>query len=140
MFPCVGANQTLIGWQDGTTYGVDLVSTLNYQNNIDSVMIESEMMEIGTPLNPETIQTIQLNTPRQLLTGQTVRFNYRTGFDQDYTALPNGTFTSANNYDNGYKIPANIIGATRFLQLQVQMASTSDLTYSPEIRNIIVTP
>lgn len=138
---CVGSNQTLIGWQDGTTYGVDLVNTFNYQNNIGSVMVESPMMEIGTPLTPETIQTIQLNTPRQLLTGQTVTFNYRTGFDQDYTAItPYGSFTSANNQDGGYKIPLNEIGATRFLQLQMQMASTSDLTYSPEIRNIIVSP
>lgn len=137
---CVGANQTLIGWKDGSTYGVDLVSNTNYQNDIDAVSVESEMMEVGTPLTPETIQTIQLNMPRQLLPGQTVRFNYRTGFDQDYTPLTTGVFTSANNNDGGYKIVANAIGATRFLQLQMQMASTTDLTYSPELRNIIIAP
>lgn len=137
---CVGANQTLIGWQDGTSFGVDLVDTVDYQSDISNVMVESEMMEIGTPLTPETIQNIQFNTPRQLLVGQTVQFNYRTGFDQDYTPIIGGAFTSVNNVDGGYKIPLNAIGATKYLQLQIQMSSTSDLTYSPEIRNIIVSP
>ncbi len=133
---CIGANQTLIGWQDDNTFGVDLVSTTDFQNTIGSVAIESEMMEIGTPLDPDVIPNIQLNTPRQLKTGQSVAFNYRTGFDQDYVPLE--TFTVANNNDNGYKIVNNDIGPTRFLQLKVQMASTSDTKYSPEIRNIII--
>lgn len=137
---CAGMNQTLIGWQDGTSFGVDLVQTNTYQNVISNVLIESQMMEVGTPLNPETIQNIQLNTPRQLLKGQTVQFNYRTGFDQDYKPLPGGTFTSENNDDNGYKSTYNDIGATRFLQLQIQMASTDDTTYTPELRNIIISP
>lgn len=135
---CIDSNQTLVGWQDGTSYGIDIVSTLNFQHDIDAVMIESEMMEIGTPLNPETISNIQLNTTRTLIDGQAVEFNYRTGFDQDFQPLY--TFTSANNYDNGYKIPANAIGATRFLQLQVQMATVTYTETSPEIRNIIVAP
>ena len=136
MLRCIGSNQTLIGWRDNATYGIDLVSTTDYQNVAGNTAIESEMLEIGTPLQPETIQTIQLNTPRTLLTGQTVSFYWRTGFDQNYTFLE--SFTSANNNDNGYKIQKNDIGATRFLQLKVTMASTSDLTRTPEIRNIIV--
>jgi hypothetical protein len=138
MVKCLDSNRTFIGWQDGTAYGVDLVDTNAYQNDIGSVFIESEMMEIGTPFNPETIQTIQFNTPRQLMDGQTVRFNWRTGFDQDFTFLQD--FTSANNNDNGYKIALNSIGATRFLQLQVQMASTISTNYSPELRDIIIAP
>lgn len=130
--------QALISWKDNTSYGLDLVSFTDYQNNINEVAIESEMMEIGTPLEPETVQTIQMNCPRDLVAGQTVSFYYRTGFDQDYTLIE--SFTSANNNDNGYKIIKNQIGATRFLQLQVRMATTSTLTLTPEIRNIIVSP
>lgn len=136
---CVGANQVLIGWQDGTSYGVDLVSTDIFQSTLDNVMIESQMMEVGQPLTPETIQNFQLNTPRQLVEGQTVQFNYRTGFDQNYEPITGCTFTYLNNNDNGYKSTYNDIGATRFLQLQIQMESTVPI-YSPEIRNIIISP
>ena len=133
---CVGTNQTLIGWRDGNTYGVDLVSTTDYQNVIGNTAIESEMLEIGTPLSPETIQTFQMNCPRELVAGQTVSFYWRTGFEKDYTLLE--SFTSANNTDNGYKNINNEIGATRFLQLKLSMASATDQKTTPEIRNIIV--
>lgn len=136
MIRCIGFNQTLIGWKDGSSYGIDLVSPYNYQNEITAVMMESPMMEVGTPIKPTTIQLIQLNTTRELLTGQTVTFNYRTGFDKDYA--PIGSFTVNNNGDFGYKFTQSDIGQTRFLQLQIQMASTSDQTYSPEIRNVII--
>lgn len=133
---CIGTNKTLIGWRDNSTYGVDLVSATDFQNTIGNTAIESEIMEIGSPLSPETIQTIQMNCPRDLVAGQTVSFYWRTGFDQDYTLLE--SFTSANNNDNGYKIIKNDIGATRYLQLLVKMATVTTATKSPEINNIIV--
>lgn len=131
---CIGSNQILIGWKDNTTYGIDLISTTEYQNTIGDTAIESEMLEVGTPLTPTVIPSIQINTPRLLTAGQSIKVNYRTGFDQNYTTIQ--TFTSADN--PSYKITKNPIGSTRFLQLQLQMASTSDTTYSPEIRNVII--
>lgn len=131
---CIGANQSLIGWRDGSTYGIDLVSTTDYQNTIGNVAIESEMMEVGTPLDPDVIPTIQVNVPRPLITGQTITVNARSGFDQDYALVQ--SFTSADG--NSLKITKNAIDAVKFLQLQVQMASTDSVTTTPEIRNIII--
>ncbi len=139
---CLNSNQTLIAWQDNGTFGIDLVSTNNFQNDINTVFIESEMMEIGTPLQPATTQTIELNLPRGFLAGQVIRVNYRTAFDQDFVLLQSfnlaqdGLNTSQNN---GYKIAKNIIGATKFLQLQTQMVTAApNLIWSPELRTVII--
>lgn len=131
---CIGNNQTLIGWQDGTRFGIDLVSTSDFQNTIANVAIESEMMEIGTPLDPAVIPTIQVNVPRPLITGQTIQVNGRSGFEQNY--IPLQTFTSIDG--NSLKIVQNPLGAIKFLQLQLQMASTISVISTPEIRNTII--
>lgn len=139
---CLNSNQTLIAWRDGSnTYGIDLVSTNNFQNDISTVFIESEMFEIGTPVEPATPKNIQLNLPRLILAGQSIKVNYRTAFDQDFTTLQ--TFTTADGpntgQNSGYKITKHPIGATKFLQLQIQMATGSpNVIWSPELRNVIV--
>ncbi len=139
---CLNSNKTLIAWRDNNTFGIDMVSTNNFQNDISTVFIESEMMEIGTPLEPATAQTIQLNIPRAFLTGQEVRINYRTAFDQDFSLLESFTLAadgSNTGMNSGYKNTKNPIGATKFLQLQLQMATgTPNIIWSPEIRNIII--
>lgn len=135
---CIGSNKTLIGWQSAGDTGIDLVSTTDFQNDISTVLIESEMMEIGTPLEPATVQTIQLNLTRNLMTGQTIQVNYRTAFEQDWVALQ--TFTVAQDgASTGYKVVTNPIGATQFLQLQIQMATnTPNIISSPELRTVII--
>ncbi len=137
---CVGRNKVLIGWKDDTFgFGIDLVSDVNFLDNLDSVIIESEMMEIGSPLEPAVIQTIQANLTRLLAPSQIMQFNYRTSFDQDFTLLQ--AFTVAQDGANtGYKITKNPIDATKFVQIQLQMATgTPNETFSPELRNIIIT-
>lgn len=129
---------TLIAWQDGTGFGIDAVKIYDYQSDIADVIIESEMLEIGTPLDPGIVQNIQINLTRKLVTGQTITVNARTSFDQDFTLLK--TFDPATDGSStGYKITKNSIGATRFVQLQVRMATSgSSIQLTPEIRNIIL--
>lgn len=137
---CLSSNQTLIAWQDNTNFGIDRTEINNFQNNLGATFIESEMLEIGTPLEPATPQIFQFNLPRNLMAGQTIQVNYRTSFDKDFTPFPLGTFTTSNNgISTGYKIQQNPVGATRFLQIQIQMETGApSIIYSPEIRNIII--
>lgn len=130
---------TLIAWQDGTSFGIDAVKTYDYQQTIAEVAIESEMLEIGTPLDPGIVQNIQLNLTRKLIVGQTITVNARRSFDEDFFLLQ--TFDpSVDGSSTGYKVQKNKIGATRFVQLQVKMATSSGDTaeLTPEIRNIII--
>lgn len=152
IFP-LGNNRALISWSDATSglgapYGIDYIETNNYQNNASSVVIESEMIEVGTNLNPVTIGNLQFNLVRNLMVGQTISLYYRTAFDQDFTAisspdLTNGTITG-NGTQNTYSITVQQIGATRYIQFQIHMAtvpsgtSSTIATYTPQLRDFII--
>lgn len=136
----ISQNQMLIGWQDGINFGIDRTEYQNFQNDDKVVWIESEMIEIGTPLDPTVITTIQENIVRNLLLGQTVSVYYRNGFDQAYTLLE--TFNSADgdiNLNNSLKTTKNPMGPVKYLQLKLSMQTGgSNLAWTPELRNIIV--
>lgn len=129
----------LISWRDNSTYGIDVVEINNFQNNIVDVAIESEMLEIGTPLEPATVKDIQINLTRNLVAGQVLTVNARKSFDEDFVLVQ--SFNSVTDGSStGYKITKNAIGSTRFVQLQIQMATgaSTNRTLTPEIRNVII--
>jgi hypothetical protein len=139
----LNSNKILVAWRDGNnTYGIDMISTNSFQTDIGTVFIESEMMEIGTPLEPAVIQTVQLNFPRLFLEGQVARINYRTAFNQNFTQLQTftlGTDGPNTGQNSGYKNTTNPIGATKYVQFQIQMATNNtNIIWSPELRNVIV--
>lgn len=138
----VNQAQLLIGWYDGTNYGIDKTEYQNFQNDPNVVMIESEMMEIGTPLEPAVITTIQENIVRSLLAGQTVSVYWRTAFDQPYVLLESFDSTTGDiQINNSLKTTTNPIGAAKFLQISVEIATGgSNLAWTPELRNVIISP
>jgi hypothetical protein len=145
------SNSALISWADNSSgspvYGIDYIETNNFQSNSSTVLIESEMMEVGSPLSPVTIGNLQVNLVRKLMTGQTISVLYRTGFDQDFTSITsygfNGTFTG-DGTTNAYPITNHQIGPTQYVQFQIRMAtvtpgtSATIATYTPQLRNFIV--
>lgn len=133
--------QMLIGWFDGTNYGIDKTEYQNFQNDDSVVWIESEMFEIGTPLEPAVITTIQENIVRSLITGQTISVYWRSAYDQAYTLLETFDATDGDvQLNNSLKTVVNTMGAVKFLQLRISMATGgSNLAWSPELRNIIIT-
>lgn len=138
----VSQAQMLIGWYDGTNHGIDKTEYQNFQNDSSVVMIESEMMEIGTPLEPAVVTTIQENIVRSLLPGQTISVYWRTAFDQPYVLLDTFDSTTGNiQLNNSLKTTTNPIGAAKFLQISLDM-STSDpnLVWTPELKNTVVSP
>lgn len=154
IFPLTGGS-ALISWTDNNSgtvlYGMDYINfgstSTYYQNDIDTVIIESEMVEVGTPLNPVTIGNLQFNLVRNLMTGQTISLYYRTAFDQDFTLVKsygfNGVFTG-DGTTNQYSVTAHQIAATRYVQFQIHMAtvpSSTDAviaTYTPQLRDFII--
>lgn len=125
--------QLLIGWYDGTNYGIDQTNFLGYQDIEGDVYVESPMMEIGTPLTPAVIQNVQYNLVRNLMNGQEIDVYWRTGFDQNYTLFTQGTFVPLGVPGNpmipqtsptgGYQIVANSIGATRYIQILTEIST-----------------
>lgn len=118
--------------------GVGITSITDYPTGSTNIAIESPMFEIGTSLNPQAVNNIEILLVKKLATNQTIDVAYRTGFDQNYTTLASGSFTGDGTKDN-YKITKNEIGATRYLQLRIKMATALGIdTVSPELRNVII--
>lgn len=128
----------LIGWKDGSNYGIDITEAKKYQNDINTVWIESAMMQVGTPLNPTPIRSVEFNFVRDLISGQSFSLYGRNGFDQPYTLMQ--TFDPAiDGSKNSYKNVKNSIGQCQYFQILVQMKTGSpNEAWSPELRNIII--
>lgn len=125
---------------NGESFGVAIVDLFNYVDNLNFTSLESELFEVGTPLNPKVVNNIEINLVKNLLTGQSIEISYRTGVDQPWSVLSNGSFIG-DGTTNQYKITSNPIGATQFLQLRARMAtggSGNNPTNSPELRTIII--
>lgn len=139
LYPIAQA-QVLIGWQDGSNFGIDVSNFTTFQTDPTVVQIESEMTEIGTPLEPQTIETVQINLVRSLIAGQTLSVYWRTAFDQPYALLE--TFNAADGdvqLNNSLKTTKNAIGSTKFIQLRINMSTGSpNEAWTPEIRTIVI--
>lgn len=121
------------------TYGVVVVDLYKYIDDINYTSLESELFEIGTALNPQVVNNIEINFQRKLLTGQKFDMAYRTGLDQAWTTL--GSTVSGDGTENSYKITGNAIGPTQFVQLRFRMstgASGNNTSETPELRSIKV--
>lgn len=130
--------RVLIGWSDNGTYGIDRTDATNFQTDINTVYIESPMMQVGTPLNPTPINSVQVNFVRSLLSGQTFNLYGRNAFDRPYTLMQ--SFDPAvDGFLNNYKNVKNTIGQCQYFQLLLQMKTGSpNEAWSPELRNIII--
>ena len=98
------------------------------------------MMEIATPIKPfPSFQSIEINLVRNLLAGQEIRVYARTAFDKPFTFLQSFTTTTWTDRLSALKVVKNPLGNSQFVQVMVQMSSTSPSeSWTPEIRTIIV--
>lgn len=128
----------LIGWSDNGTYGIDRTEATNFQNDINTVSIESPMMQIGTPLNPNVVTTVEFNFVRDLLAGQSFDLYGRNGFDKPYILMQ--SFDPAiDGYKNFYQNVKNTIGSSQYFQILIRMKTGSpNDAWSPELRNVII--
>lgn len=136
----IGSGKILIGFATFSAStleaGVAVVDSFNYVTSRAQTAIESEMFEIGTYLIPETVNNIETNLVKPLLTGQTIDLSYRTGFDQAWTVLD--TYTG-DGIATSFALTKNPIGATQFIQLRIRMETGSpNVTDSPQLKTVIL--
>lgn len=136
----IGSARFLIGYGVKTSgtlaSGVALIDISSFITDITQTALESEMFEIGTAINPQTVNLIEINLVKNLLAGQVIDLSYRTGFDKDWTVIDTYTGDGTLNY---YHLDKNPIGATQYIQLRIRANTGSpNGSDSPEIRNIIL--
>lgn len=139
----VGTNKLLMGyaWKDSNvsataSSGIALVDTVNYITDITKVALESPLFEIGTALNPQAVNNIEVLFVKNLLANESFTLDYRTSLSDDWTRIMTVVADGTTNY---YQLTENSIGAVQYLQLRFRMAASGDTpTNTPYLRNIII--
>lgn len=116
-----GADTLIIGWQDGTSYGVDTI-TSTVTSGYKSV-IYSPYYEVGTELSKKTYKRMEISLTTPLLTGQKIKVSYRENLNGTWTQI--GEYTSTNfGTNNVYNCPANLASKVK-LQLKIEFDTTT---------------
>lgn len=79
----------VLGWYDGTTYGVDVGSSNPYSDY--ESYIETDMLPLGTFLDPFTPTQVEWKVSAPLVAGESVRLSYRTSLGGNYAPITDST-------------------------------------------------
>lgn len=126
-----GINRSiLIGWRDGSSYGVDEID-LRLYDEYQSV-IESQIYHVADYINKKPYSELNILLGEPLVSAQTIRISYRTSLADSYTVL--GTYTTSNT--DGlvqiYDPTISIIDAI-LLQLKIELKQATTTTYLDNI-------
>lgn len=114
----------MIGWYYSGTYGVDIGSSTPYSSY--EAYLHTDMIPVGTYLDPFTPSQIEWKTSAPLVTGESVRISYRLNITDGFTVI--GTSSTAGVFSDLYQ--ANFQKA-QWAQLLVELSSTaSSPTYT----------
>lgn len=124
----ITGNGLMVGWNQTSTYGVDVGSSEPY-SNFESY-IETEIIPIGTYLKSFTPSQIEWKTSVPLGdngTSESIRISYRSNLNDTYTEI--STSTSSNGTINGMPAVSDLYKANfekvQWVQLLIEMSSNS---------------
>lgn len=86
-FLATNGDETIIGWQDGSTYGVDKTNQILYT----SASFESELYQIAPRTKRKSFSNLEFLLGKPLLTGQSIVVYFRKNLTDSYTTI--GTFS-----------------------------------------------
>lgn len=110
-----------IGWQDGSTYGVDIIDSHPVTGY--GAVIESPYYTVGTEIAKASYKRMELALTAPLVTGQSVRISYRENLSSTvWTTLATWTATEFGN-NNSHSGPANLASK---IKLQFRIEITQD--------------
>lgn len=107
-----------IGWYSGTTYKID-ISSSNVYTDYESY-IETEIIPVGTYLDPFSPSQIEWKTSAPLASGEAVKILYRPDISSAYTQV--GESTTAGAISDYYQ--ANF-QKVQWVQFKIQIKSTN---------------
>lgn len=87
--PALGSG-LLIGWYSSGTYGVDRGTSDPYSNY--ESYLHTEIIPVGTYLNPLSPAQIEWKTSAPLVNGEAVRISYRTNITDSFTTIGTTTY------------------------------------------------
>lgn len=127
----INANQIIVGWKDGSNYGVDLLNASTVMGSYGA-FIDSQFYDLASNRDTGVVSEIEIRLADDLLTGEGIRIKYRTALDDAFTTV--GTFDFATDGAVNSKIFGVSFGAEK-LQLRIEMTGSST---SPKLKQVIV--
>lgn len=121
----------LIGWRDGSSYGVDEIDIHLYDEY--QTVIESEVHHIGEYLNKKPYNQLEISLAKPLISSQTIRVSYRANQTDDFTTL--GTYTTSNTESGQVAILDSAISIidSILVQLKVELKQATSSLYTDNI-------
>jgi hypothetical protein len=121
------------GWEDSTetaspTYGSDVLPVNSFTaiantpyTNYESY-IDSDMIPVGTYLNPTTDANVEFKLTVPMVAGEGVKLAYRQDLSQSFTDITNGEFTTAGTFSGVTKVNFQ---KSQWLQIRCYTKSTA---------------
>lgn len=130
----ITSGQIFIGWQDGSTYGIDEV-TFRPVTSYGAV-IESPVAVVGGRLSRKSFQHLEFQLLKPLTTGQGIRIGYRKNLTDDYTTI--GTFTYASLGAVISHETKALIDDAELVQVKIELTAPSDAAIGTNVELLAV--
>ena len=127
----ISANSIVVGWKDGATYGIDLLSTSTVVSSYGA-FIDSALYDTSDATDPALIDRIEVHLADDLQANEGVRIKYRESLDDAFTTVGTMDFTTDGAVDD--KILGCSIGASQ-IQLRIEMTGVST---SLKLKEVII--
>lgn len=115
----------VMGWYNGSVYGVDVGSSNPYSNY--ESYLDTDIIPVGTFLDNFTPSQVEYKLAAPLVSGESVRMSYRTDISTAFALIedpshPTGVSNTVGNVADVYQ--TNFMQA-QWVQLRVELASTN---------------
>lgn len=129
----INADNLMVSWQDGSNYGVDILSSSNFYPN--SAYVESPLMTVGTESDPKTYERVEIRLGKKLNTGDSVVLKGRKSLDDTYVTLATFGAPFVGREVAELKV-SNISNLTEF-QCRIELNTASNSQVSPELKEVV---
>lgn len=133
----VSGDTYLVGWQDATAQGYDLVGNSGLRYSSYSAYVDSPLYRVGTPSRKRSFNQVEFVLGRDLATGQGVRISYRRSLDDAFSSVL-ATFDFATHG----AVPAAVmdcpIADVENVQFRIELTTGSSSATTPELIEVIV--
>ena len=126
-------NSYLIGWEDGTTYGIDKIDNSKRCTSYTGYF-ESPLFQVGTSWHPRKFSKVMFELNRPLISSQGVKISFRTSLADSYTLIDTfdfSTYAGIKTFEKTYSI------ITEKVQFKVQLTSPGTNNNSPELMSVV---
>lgn len=128
------ADTFLIGWGDGSTFGIDKVGVSLYKTASYGGYVDSQLFPVGTAGQPRTFGTLEVELATALTTGQGVRVSYRKDNTSSFTVLATFDYATYSG-EISFTAPAPITDATQ-LQIRIELTTGASSTTTPQVLTV----